>query len=405
MRHRVFSRRASFLTAAAVVAHTIWTSAAPALTYPLYAREWGLTTFATTAIFAVYPVFVVIVLVLFGNLSDYIGRRETMLLGLLASTAGSLVFAVAPDINWIFIGRAFMGIGVGLSAGPSAAAVLEFSAPEKVKQAAGVTAAAQAVGMAAAALVGGALIQYAPLPTRLNFAVLTVILVMMIVATWHLPNHTASRPHGKWRPSIPSIPNGFFAVFVTATAAVSTAYVLGAMTLSLGAQIAHDIVASSNVLVNGGIISIFAIATGLATAATRGRSPGSILRAGAAIGILSAASLALAAEVQLLVVFAVAQIGAGIAYSLLLLGGLAMINDGAPKTHRAGTLSALFLVAYLAQAVVALSLGRIASLAGLADAVLVGVTLIAFLAITTLLLNAVRARASRPARSRAHHDL
>jgi MFS family permease len=405
MRHRVFSRQASFLTAAAVVAHTIWTSAAPALTYPLYAREWGLSTFTTTAIFAVYPVFVVVVLVLFGNLSDYIGRRETMLLGLLASATGSLLFAVAPDVGWIFVGRAFMGIGVGLSAGPSAAAVLEFSAPERLKQAAAVTAAAQAIGMAGAALVGGALIEYAPLPTRLNFAVLTVILVAMIAATWHLPNHTVSRPHGKWRPSIPSIPNGFFTVFVTATAAVTTAYVLGAMTLSLGAQIAHDIVASSNSLVNGGIISIFAVSSALATAPTRGRLPGSILQAGALIGIVSAGCLALAAEVQILAIFAVAQIGAGIAYSLMLLGGLSMINDGAPKTHRAATLSALFLVAYLAQAVVALSLGCIASTIGLADAVLVGVTLIALLAFVTLLLNAVRARVTRTIRPRAHHDL
>ena len=70
MRRKILGRQASFLTAAAVVAHTIWTSAAPALTYPLYAQQWHLTTFATTAIFAVYPVFVVVTLVLFGNVSD-----------------------------------------------------------------------------------------------------------------------------------------------------------------------------------------------------------------------------------------------------------------------------------------------------------------------------------------------
>lgn len=80
MSRKVFGRQASFLAAAAVVAHTIWTSAAPALTYPLYAQEWHLTTFTTTAIFAVYPVFVVLMLVVFGNVSDYIGRRETPLL-------------------------------------------------------------------------------------------------------------------------------------------------------------------------------------------------------------------------------------------------------------------------------------------------------------------------------------
>jgi hypothetical protein len=36
-------QRASFWVATAVVAHTLWTSAAPSMTYQLYASEWNLT--------------------------------------------------------------------------------------------------------------------------------------------------------------------------------------------------------------------------------------------------------------------------------------------------------------------------------------------------------------------------
>jgi DNA end-binding protein Ku len=39
----ILGRRASLLVSAAVVSHTLWTSAAPALTYGLYAEEWHLT--------------------------------------------------------------------------------------------------------------------------------------------------------------------------------------------------------------------------------------------------------------------------------------------------------------------------------------------------------------------------
>ena len=399
MSRKVFGRQASFLTAAAVVAHTIWTSAAPALTYPLYAQEWHLTTFTTTAIFAVYPVFVVLMLVVFGNVSDYIGRREAMLFGLAASLVGSVIFALAPDVDWIFIGRAFMGVGVGLSAGPSAAAVVEFSASGRTSQAGSATAAAQAFGMIGAALVGGALIEYAPLPTRLNFVVLAVVLAVLMVATWRLPNRTASRPAGRWRPRIPAIPNGLFATFVTATAAVTASYVLGAMTLSLGAQVARDVIASQNALVNGGTIALFAISSAIATIPARGVKPSRVMLAGSAIAIVSSGLLAIAAVLHSLVFYTVAQIGSGMAYSLLLLGGLSLINAAAPVTHRGATLSALFLVAYLAQAVVALLLGKIATWAGLSSAVDLGVATVATLALATLLLDAVRnAVAGRHAR-------
>jgi hypothetical protein len=56
-------QRASFWVAAGVVAHTLWTSAAPAMTYPLFAEEWHLTHTVTTGVFAIYPIVVAAVLV------------------------------------------------------------------------------------------------------------------------------------------------------------------------------------------------------------------------------------------------------------------------------------------------------------------------------------------------------
>src|SRR6266852_6710650 len=75
----VLGRHASLLVSAAVVSHTLWTSAAPALTYGLYAREWHLSHTVTAGIFAIYPIGVVVMLVGFGGISDRIGRRATML--------------------------------------------------------------------------------------------------------------------------------------------------------------------------------------------------------------------------------------------------------------------------------------------------------------------------------------
>src|SRR3982074_2225015 len=124
---RTLGRRASFWVAAAVVAHTLWTSAAPSMTYPLYASEWGLTHTVTTTIFAVFPIVVVAVLIFSGDVSDYMGRRSTILIGLSSSLLGTALFAIAPSVLWVFVGRAFIGLGVGLCAGPAAAELQQCS--------------------------------------------------------------------------------------------------------------------------------------------------------------------------------------------------------------------------------------------------------------------------------------
>ena len=132
----VLGRRASLVVAAGVAGHTLWTSAAPALVYRLYAEEWHLSHTVTTGMFAVYPLAVVAMLVGFGGISDQIGRRAAMILGLCASLSGAVLFGFAPNVWWVFVGRALSGIGVGLSAGPSTAAILEFSLDQDAKRAA-----------------------------------------------------------------------------------------------------------------------------------------------------------------------------------------------------------------------------------------------------------------------------
>jgi MFS family permease len=195
---------------ASVVAHALWTSAAPAMAYRLYADEWHLNHTVTTEIFAIYPVVVVLTLIGFGDISDHIGRRATMLMGLGASLAGALLFAVAPDVLWLFGARALMGVGVGLTAGPSTAAVVEFAAAgptgNSSQRAALIATVAQAAGFAAALLLGGALIAYALWPTRLSFWVLAMLLALLLVATWFLPRHITTGTGMVWRPSLPSCP-------------------------------------------------------------------------------------------------------------------------------------------------------------------------------------------------------
>ena len=394
---RTLGRRASFAVAAAVVAHTLWTSAAPAVTWPLYAARWHLTPTVTTGMFAVYPVTVVLTLLLFGNLSDRIGRRAAMLGGVASSLLGVGLFAVAPGVAWLFAGRAFMGIGVGLSASPATAALVEFSAPGQQARANVVATAATAFGLGMATLSGGALIEYAPWPLRLNFIVLFAVLAGVLAFAWFLPRPSAAERAAapRWRPGTLSVPRSIARVFATAATAVTAGYVLGALMLSLGSQVARDLVGSNNALVHGAVLALFAAATGV-TAVFAKRLPGALaVRLGGVTTAVALALLLVAASRHALVPFLAASGLSGAGYSLLFLGGLTLINAHAPPPHRAGTLSAIYLIGYLLMGATALALGAIATRWGLRVAVDVGAPAIAALALVAAALALPAATAPR----------
>ena len=382
-RRFVLSRRASFWVAAGVVAHTLWTSAAPAVVYRIYAEEWHLAVTTTTAIFAIYPIVVVLTLLGFGDLSDHIGRRMTLLIGLAASLAGVFAFAVAPDVIWLFAGRALMGVGVGLTASPSTAAMVEFAAPGQSQRAASVAAAAQAAGFAAALLLGGALVEYAPMPTRLAFWLLFAVLALLFVATWGLPRERGV-DFSHWRIRTPSVPKNSRGAFVLAALAVMTAYTHGVLILSLGGQVAHDLVGSSNAFVNGATLSLFAVVSGIVGVTAKRLKSRTAMVSGALASAAGVGLLALAALRHDLPIYLAATAIAGAGYSLLFFAGLAVINSFATPRHRGGIFAALYLIAYFSLGSVALALGAIARSANLALAIDIGAGLIALMSLATL---------------------
>ncbi|WP_167760269.1 MFS transporter [Paraburkholderia pallida] len=387
-------RRASFWVSAGVVAHTLWTSAAPAMTYRLYASEWHLTPTTTAEIFAIYPVVVVSVLILFGGLSDQIGRRATMLLGLGASFLGALTLALAHAVPWLFVARAFMGVGVGLSAGPSTAAMVEFNEDNAPRRASVIATAAQAAGFAAALIIGGALTQYAPWPLHLVFWLLALLIAALFIVTWFLPQPAGSRAAGGWTPRLPSLPRSERKAFMVAALAMTTAYTHGVMILSLGGQIAHDLVQSPNTLVNGSILAVFAITSGVVSLFTQSLSTRTAMMAGAAASGAGTALLAAASAFHAMTLFLSATAMTGAGYSLLFLSALEVINGATSAERRGGTLSALYLLGYLAVGLLAPILGRVATVHGLGMAVDLGAGVIVAMSAATLAL----AHAKRPQR-------
>jgi MFS family permease len=376
-------RRGSFAVAAAVVALSLWTSTAPTITYPLYAAEWHLTTTVTTALFAVYPAALAVVLIAAGNLADAIGRRAAILWGLAAALVGIVLFAVAPSIEWAFLGRAFTGIGVGLSVGPATAAMIEFSAPGRERMAAAGATIATSAGMAVSTALGGALIEYAPFPTHLNFWVLAAFIAALGVASYFLPR---DRSRQAWRFAFPSVPRGLGAVFAAGAVGVALSTAIGAVISALGAQIAKQLIGSDNALVQGSAFVLFAVVSAVVALIVRSVAARPNLILGGAITAAGVLVLLGSSLTHSLPIFLTSMIVLGVGWSFLFTGGLGIIGPRVPQERRAATLSAVYLIAYAVQAGGALGLGALATAHGLGWAVNFGTITLAVLAIGCTIL-------------------
>jgi hypothetical protein len=381
-------RRGTFWSASAVLALCLWASGAPSVLYPVYAAEWHLPAVVTTSVFATYPVALLIVLLFFGGLSDSIGRRRAILLGVTLIAVAALVFAFAPNVAWLYAGRLLQGVGTGFALGAASAALVENNTSANPRVASTLTTASTAAGLTLAVLVSGALAQYAPLPLFLSYAVLFVLAAIALLAVWLTPADTAGLGRPNWRPKPLKLPRGILLAFVAATASVSLAYGVGAIFLSLGAQMARDLTGTTDLLVVGALLGISSIAIGV-TALLLRRVPAHIsIIVG---GVLSLAGLGLmagAAAAGSIVLFLAWCLVGGVGYSFAFTGGLGLVNRAAPAHHRGATLSMLYLFSYLLQAVTAIGAGALATSIGLAPAVDVLAPLVGLLAIASIALAA-----------------
>src|SRR2546423_3464446 len=97
----------------------------PTALYAVYRQAYGFSGTVLTLIFASYAVVLIPSLLLFGQLSDRIGRRRVILLGLATAAVALLVFAAAAGTAWLFAARAVQGVAVRATTGTAIAALVE----------------------------------------------------------------------------------------------------------------------------------------------------------------------------------------------------------------------------------------------------------------------------------------
>lgn len=80
---------------------------------PFYVRSFGATDAIVTLLMAVFSLLSFVSAPMLGSLSDRLGRRPVLVASIISTSIGWFIFAWAPSIIWLFIGRIIDGAAAG----------------------------------------------------------------------------------------------------------------------------------------------------------------------------------------------------------------------------------------------------------------------------------------------------
>jgi MFS family permease len=153
-----------------------------------YAAEYHASTTAIGLLVAIYSLLHFLLAPLWGRLSDRIGRRPVLLIGLVGTLGSSLLFAVADSFALLVLSRIVAG-SLGATLNVTQAYAADLTTPERRTRVMGLVGAAFGVGFILGPTIGG--ITSALTPAAPGLAASVISAVNILVALTRLPEAPA----------------------------------------------------------------------------------------------------------------------------------------------------------------------------------------------------------------------
>ena len=398
---RTLPPRAAYALAALIVGLALFASGIPSPLYGIYRELWGFSPLVLTLVYGIYAFGVLATLILAGRLSDDVGRRPVLVVALGGLMGSTVLFIVASSVVWLFVARAIQGLATGAILSAGSAALLDLHPrrdPVSVSLANGV---ASAGGLGLGVLVSAALVELAPAPRVLPFVALLALFAVALVGAWHMPEPVAARSRPHLTPQRPKVPPAIRGPFMLAALGAISSWSIAGLFLSLGPQLSAQLFHTTNHLVAG--VGLFALSGSAAVAQLAfGRtSP----RAGATSGSLALSTgivvLVIATRADSSLAYLAGAVIGGAGFGVAFLSALRALSAAIPPEHRAGVMSAFYVVAYAALSLPAIAGGAVVESLGLRPTFeLFGIAVAAL-----ALIVAIQAYRTRPRTHRAHRGL
>jgi MFS family permease len=177
-----------------------------------------------------------------------------------------VLFLVAGDVLVLGLARVAQGVATGAAITTLGAALVDLQPQHAPGRAGLINGVAPLSGLAAGALGSGALVQLAPAPTHLVYAVLLAGMLLAAGATALLPETATRRPGARasLQPHV-ELPRELRADVLGLVPILVASWALGGLYLSLGPSVATSLPSLHSHLI-GGLVVTLLCGTGAATA-------------------------------------------------------------------------------------------------------------------------------------------
>jgi predicted MFS family arabinose efflux permease len=385
MHPSITRRRFGFAATAFALAIGMLGTTLPTSLYGLYRQRFGFSELMITVIFATYAAGVIASLLLFGRLSDQVGRRRVLLPGLVLSALSAVCFLTATGLPLLLAGRVLSGLSAGIFTGTATATLIDLAPAGRRGRATLVAAVANMGALGSGPLLGGLLSQWAGSPLRLTFLVDLALLVPAAIGIWTMPEPITATSHPQLRPRALRIPREMRSTFIEAAVAGSAGFaVLGLFTAVTPDFLGQELGVTSRAIVGLVVFAVFAASTvgQLALEFVPGRAA---IPTGAGALIAGMGSLALGLAASSLALVVLGGVIAGFGQGLSFRGGLTDVNEHSPPAQRSEVASSFFVVMYIAISLPVIGEGVLAQAVGLRAAGLTFAALVAALSATVLI--------------------
>lgn len=356
-------------------------SSAPTPLYHLYQQAWGFSSALLTLIFAVYALSLLATLLMFGSLSDYLGRRPVIFLGLLLEIVSMVVFITATDVSGLILARVLQGVATGIATSALGAAMLDSDA----QQGPLLNSITPMFGMALGALGTSALVAYAPLPMALAYGLLLAAFVGQALYLLRVAETVTPQPGvlKTLRPRL-AVPAQARSTLLLVLPADIAAWALGGFFLSLAPSLLAAATGSTSVLNGGFAVAALTISGALSIHNLRLRAPRLALRVGCSFLAIGVSVILAAVNLGWLWLFFAGAVVAGVGFGASFLGALRLLLPLAHAHERGALMAAFLALSYLAFCVPALIAGASVKTMGLVTTTNVYGGVVVLLAVSAL---------------------